>query len=258
MVNTMKIIAVANEKGGTGKTTTALMIAQGEALRGKRVLLVDLDQQGDATFTLSPAQPPKKSTFDLLTDPDCKLEDITFSVTGFLDLAPASPALSRLDQMLVGKIDAQFILSDKLEGLSGYDLVVIDTSPTLDFSTQNALTCADTVVIPVQADLFSLKGLSVLGALIKAIQKRSNPDLTVAGIVIDRYNSRIKLSKSIKQQLEEFAPQLGTKVFRTTIREATAVREAQTAFTSLFEYDSKGKATADANQFLDELEETLK
>lgn len=256
----MLILTIANQKGGTGKSTLAVLIAQGESLRGKKTLLIDLDSQGDSTFALSPQSKPVKTTFDLLTDESTAslppVESITDNLN--LDLMPASKRLSQLDIILAGRIDAQFILKEKLEQLGNeYDLVVIDTSPALNYATQNALTASDFVLIPVQADVFSLKGLSALNAIIKAIQKRSNPQLKTAGIVINRFNPRTNYSKAIKGMLENTAKEFDSHVFTNTIRDAVAIREAFAGFEPLFEYDPKGKAKTDVDAVLNELEREI-
>lgn len=255
-----KIITVTTQKGGAGKTTISLLLATGEALKGKRVLLVDLDQQGDATYSLVSGFDPAKTSYELLTDETASVQAVANPVEGLLtlDLVPASLTLERVEVELAGVLDAQFILSDKLEAVKDdYDLIVIDTPPSLNVIVSNALTAADKLIIPVQADIYSLKGMATLAQRVKAIQRRSNPGLSICGIVLNRYNPRTNLSKAITEALNEVAAQFSTKVYRSTLRDATAVREAQNAKQSLFEYAKGAKVTEDAKALLSEIEEDL-
>lgn len=255
-----KIITVTTQKGGAGKTTISLLLATGEALKGKRVLLVDLDQQGDATYSLVSGFDPAKTSYELLTDETASAKAVANPVEGLLtlDLVPASLTLERVEVELAGVLDAQFILSDKLEAVKDdYDLIVIDTPPSLNVIVSNALTAADKLIIPVQADIYSLKGMATLAQRVKAIQRRSNPGLSICGIVLNRYNPRTNLSKAITEALTEVAEQFNTKVYRSTLRDATAVREAQNAKQSLFEYAKGAKVTEDAKALLSEIEEDL-
>lgn len=257
-----KIVTVTTQKGGAGKTTLALLLATGEALRGERVLLVDLDQQGDASYSLVSDYAPSKTSYELLTSESVQVPAVATPVSGYLnlDLIPASLTLERVEVELAGVLDAQFILSDKLEAVKDdYDLIVIDTPPSLNIIVSNALTAADKLIIPVQADIYSFKGMATLAQRVKAIQRRSNPRLSICGIVLNRYNPRTNLSKAITEALNEVAEQFNTKVYRSTLRDATAVREAQNAKQSLFEYAAKGaKVTEDAKALLNEIEEDLK
>lgn len=251
----MKVITVTNQKGGTGKTTTSLFLKDALIEKGKKVLLIDLDQQADASYGTGVEYDPSQTTYELLTQ-DLNLDDILVHVNDQLDLAPAGNQMAKLDVTLTQDhmLDAQFILSDKLEDYkNNYDYVIIDTPPALSMAVMNALTASDTVVVPTQADLFSLKGLGDLGSTVAAIKRRSNPKLTIAGILIGRYNSRTIFSKAMTTALTEAAESLQTHVFETKIREAISVKESQNAFQSIFEYDPKSKVTHDISDFVDEL-----
>lgn len=248
----MKVITVTNQKGGTGKTSTTLFLTQGLAQRGKKVLLVDLDQQADATFSMNVEYDPSKTTYDLLTG-QASLKDIIVPVNENIDLAPAYKKLAQLDVELVGKIDPQFYLSDAIDNAHlKYDYVIIDTPPAISMAVLNALTASDYVVVPTQADIYSLKGLGELAETVEAIRRRSNPELKIAGILIGRYNGRTVFAKGIAGSLQQAADKLHTKVFESRIREATAVKEAQNARESIYEYDPRGKVTQDVNNFIDE------
>lgn len=248
----MKVITVTNQKGGTGKTSTTLFMAYGIAREGKKVLVIDLDQQADSSFSFHVPYEDSKSTFQLLTG-TATLPEIIVNATDKIDLAPASPDLSQLDLLLAGKLDPQFILKDALKAVSDkYDYIIIDTPPSLNMAVLNALTASNTVVVPTQADLYSLKGLNELAQTVEGIKRRSNPDLNIAGILIGRYNARTVFTKAITSALEEMAGQLNTTVFKSKIREAIAVKEAQNDFKSIFEYDPHGKVTKDIEAFLNE------
>ena len=248
----MKVITVTNQKGGTGKTSTTLFMAYGIARQNKNILVIDLDQQADSSFSFHVPYDEGKTTFQLLTG-NATLPDIIVHATDKIDLAPASPDLSQLDLLLAGKLDPQFILKDSLKAIDDkYDYIIIDTPPSLNMAVLNALAASDTVVVPTQADLYSLKGLNELAQTVEGIKRRSNPDLSIAGILIGRYNARTVFTKAITSTLEEMAKQLQTSVFKSKIREAIAVKESQNAFQSIFEYDPHGKVTQDIEAFLNE------
>lgn len=253
----MKVITVTNQKGGTGKTSTALFLTYGLANRGKRVLLIDLDQQADASFAVHVGYDKHKTSFELLTD-EINISEAITPVNEFVDLIPASARMARLDVVFATTevVDAQFKLKDKLEEIQDdYDYIIIDTPPAISMAVLNALTASDEVVVPTQADIFSLKGFGELAAVVNQIKKRSNPSLKIAGILVGRYNSRTLFAQSVSDQLEKTAAMLHTKVFKSKIREATSVKESQNAFKSIFEYDPRGKVTQDINNFIDELME---
>ena len=248
----MKVVTITNQKGGTGKTSTALYLTYGLARKGKKVLLIDLDQQADASFSFHVPYRQDETTFQVLTE-KTSLKDIIVKVNDDIDLAPASPELAQLDVLLTGKLDPQFILEDNMKDLMGiYDYVVIDKLPSLNMAVLNALTASQSVVVPTQADIYSLKGLKDLASTVNSIKRRSNPELKIDGILISRYNSRTVFTKAITSALEEMALELHTTVFESKIREAIAVKEAQNNFQSIFEYEPRGKVTEDIEAFINE------
>ena len=200
----MKVVTITNQKGGTGKTSTALYLTYGLARNGKKVLLIDLDQQADASFSFHVPYRQDETTFQVLTE-KTSLKDIIVKVNDDIDLAPASPELAQLDVLLTGKLDPQFILEDNMKDLMGiYDYVVIDKLPSLNMAVLNALTASQSVVVPTQADIYSLKGLKDLASTVNSIKRRSNPELKIDGILISRYNSRTVFTKAITSALEEW------------------------------------------------------
>lgn len=249
----MKKITVTNQKGGTGKTSTALFLAYGLARKGKSVLVVDLDQQADASFSFHVPYNPDRTTFQVLSGEISNIEEITVKVNDKIDLAPASSDLSRVDVLLSGKLDPQYMLIEAMKSVEDkYDYAVIDTPPSLNMAVLNALTASQSVVVPTQADIYSLKGLKELATTVQSIKRRSNPSLQIAGILIGRYNSRTVFSKAIVKVLNQMADELHTTVFNSKIREAIAVKESQNEFESIYEYDPHGKVTKDIEDFIDE------
>lgn len=252
-------ITITNQKGGTGKTSTSLFLAYGLANRGYKVLLVDLDAQADASYSTNLKYNPKKTTFEFLLQ-DINIRDTIvhaemLGAKGSLDLVPASPNLATLDVQITRKqlIDTQYNLNDALKGIKqNYDFIILDTPPALSIVVLNALTASDYVIVPTQADIYSLKGLGQLVRTISSIKRRSNPDLKVAGILIGRYDTRTNFTKAITDMFNETSQRLQTKVFKNKIREAIAIKEAQGERTNIFAYAPKAKVTNDINEFINE------
>ena len=254
-----KTITVTNQKGGTGKTSTSLFISYGLAFKGYKVLLIDLDSQADASFSTGISYDESKTSLEVVLK-DISIQDAAIPIPteekAKLDLVPASSNLASLDIQLVKRqlIDAQYNLSEALKPVEGkYDFIIIDTPPAISMAVLNALTASDFVVVPTQADIYSLKGLGKLAGTIASIKKHSNPSIEVSGILIGRYNYRTNFTKAITSMLQETSQRLNTKVFDTKIREAIAIKEAQGERTNIFDYAPKAKVTNDINHFIDEL-----
>lgn len=248
-----RVITVTNQKGGTGKTTTSLFLAYGLAERGKHVLVVDLDQQADTTFSLSHGKDYSasgKTSYELLTHQK-QAQECIVPINLFIDLIPASSQLAALDIALIkNNMYRADLLKDAIDPIkSNYDFILIDTPPALSVVVTNALTVSDRVLIPVQADLFSIKGLA---DLTKTLQKVPNPNLDVMGILITRFNPRTVYSKAVTDQLDQVAKAMNTRVFHTRIKEAVAIKEALHQFKSLDEYSKRSNAAKNVNYFIDE------
>lgn len=245
-----EIIAIINEKGGVGKTTTTLAIGAGCIQKGFKVLYIDLDAQGNLSHTLK-VKSTEQSVIELL-EGKTKADDV-IQKTSQGDIIAASRALSGADALItiVGK---EYKLKEALELIKeNYDYILIDTPPALGLLTINALTACTGVIIPAQADTYSLQGISHLYDTIVAVRQYCNEKLEIKGILLTRYNSRAILSRDIAEVMEQTAKQLNTKVFNTTIRETITVKEAQANQQDIFSYSPKNNAAIDYGKFIDEL-----
>lgn len=246
----MKVFAVTNQKGGAGKTTTAAALWAGLTLKGYKALAVDLDAQGNLTYNAG-ADTTHKTALSLLTGEAPAGEIIQHTAAG--DIIAASKSLAGADAFITdtGK---EYRLKEGLEPISGlYDFVVIDTPPALGILTVNALTACNSVIIPAQADIFSLQGIDQLTETMKPVKRYCNAALTIEGILLTRYNSRTALARDITNYVQQLASRLETKVFETPIREGIAVKEAQINQRTLFDYAPKAKVTDDYRAFIDEI-----
>jgi len=245
-----RTLAIMNQKGGAGKTTTAQALAAGLSLKGYRVLSVDLDAQGNMSYTAG-ARTDGATALGVLTGEIRAGDAIQHTRSG--DIIPASKALAGADAFMTdtGK---EYKLREALEPISGeYDFIILDTPPHLGILTVNALTACDSVIIPALADIYSLQGIEQLAETMKPVKKYCNPALTIEGILLTRYSSRSIVSREVAELAGRIAAKLGTKLFKTTIREAVAVREAQISQQDLFRYAPKAKVTEDYSRFIAEL-----
>lgn len=249
----MHTVAIINQKGGVGKSTTAQALAAGLSLKGYKPLLVDLDPQCNTSFTAAAASSP--TITGLLLGEVSAAAAIQHTALG--DIIAASKALSGADTMITGT-GREYRLREALEPLQAvYDFIVIDTPPALGILTVNALVAADTVVIPAQADIYSLQGIAALSETLQPVKKYCNAGLQIAGILLTRFSPRAVLSRDIAEQAEQAAGQLQTKVFKATIREAIAVKEAQINQQSIFAYSPKSRVADDYKRFTEEFLNSL-
>lgn len=238
-----KVITVINQKGGVGKTTTAHAIgAWLQRTKGKKVLFIDLDQQGNLTYATG-ASNSNYNSLKLLINGSLDAKKIQHTSSGF-SVIPSDPALANID-MILTETGKEYKLKEALKGLKDYDYVIIDNPPSMNVIMINALTASDFAIIPAQADIFSLQGITQLGKSLDAVKSYTNKDLNVLGIVLTRHNGRTILSRDILEVIEDTAKQLKTKVYSQTIREAVAVKEAQATRKDIFSYDAKSNASQD-------------
>ena len=235
------IVAIANQKGGVGKTTTAINLASALALRGKPTLLIDLDPQANSTLSFIDRQSITRTVYDAIADGSCTLADtVVASSQPNLSIAPARIALAKLEGKLVGELDAHFRLKDRIEPLRRhYPYVVIDCPPTLGLLTVNALVAATHLLIPIQSSYFALEGTDDLLETIDKVRARANPDLRILGVVITMYDKRTSLGRDIQVQIHKV---FGTKVFRTVITKSVRLEESPAYKESIFKFapDSSG------------------
>ena len=249
----MITVAVTIQKGGDGKTTTAHALGAGLRLKGKRVLFVDIDPQGNLGRVLeadmSGAVP---DTLSILTGEATAEEAVQHTAGG--DIIAATPALvgAEREKALSG-VGREYRLRKALEPLSGsYDYCIIDTPPALGILTVNALTAADKVIIPAQADDFSLDAVERLRETIEAVRSYCNPSLQVGGVLLTRYNGRNNVTRYLEELIAEAAERLGARVYDTRIRECSYLKEAKTMREDIYSYSPRSNAAKDYKSFVDE------
>jgi len=232
-------IAIGNQKGGVGKTTSTACIGAALALQGRRVLLIDLDAQQNLTFTLTQNEDPETSIYDTLVK-DQPLPIVPIREN--LDLVPASLDLARAEIDMATMMAREGILKSYFdEQKEKYDYILMDCSPSLGIVTTNALVAADKLYISLTAEALPLKGLTMLDDIVREVKRRVNPTLELGGVFFTRFNNR-KLNKEVISMVEK---RYGEKVFQTKIRENIAIAEMPLSGQTIFEYDPKSNGAAD-------------
>ncbi|MBQ9412812.1 MAG: ParA family protein [Oscillospiraceae bacterium] len=245
-----KIIAIANQKGGVGKTTTAVNLCASLNHRDKKVLLIDCDPQGNATTGMGVKKGKIKSIYDVMFRDVPVKEAVT--ATKYGSLLGARPELAGANVELVEMENRTDLLKEKLEPIRDkYQYILIDCPPSLELLTVNALGAADTVLIPVQTEFYALEGLSDLIGTVRAVRQRINPDLQIEGLVMTMYDKRTKLSTDVEKALRESFPDL---VYETMIPRNIRLSEAPSHGKPCLAYDKSSKGTKAylhlANEFL--------
>lgn len=243
----MKIIAIANQKGGVAKTTTAINLASGLAMRGSRTLLVDLDAQANATQSL-PSPTDAAATIYEVFNQELSIAEAIYTVDDNFDALASHIGLAKLEPQLQGAVDA-YRLREVLEGLP-YDYVVVDCPPSLGALTTNALVAATHVLVPVTASYYGLNAVADFIETFERIRKIINTRLKLLGVVVTIYDSRLTIAKDVVTVLRET---YGDDVFKTVIHKNVRLDEAASDRSSIFNYDPTSRGAADYQSLLEEV-----
>ncbi|MEL0454718.1 AAA family ATPase [Flavobacteriaceae bacterium SZ-1-7] len=235
-----KIIAIANQKGGVGKTTTSVNLAASLGVLEKKVLLIDADPQANATSGIGiDVESVEIGTYQLLEHSNVAREAIVKTETPNLDIIPAHIDLVAIEIELVDKDEREYMLKKALGDIKDdYDYILIDCAPSLGLLTLNALTASDAVIIPIQCEYFALEGLGKLLNTIKSVQKIHNSELDIEGLLLTMYDSRLRLSNQV---VEEVQKHFNDMVFQTIIQRNVRLSEAPSYGESIINYDASSK-----------------
>lgn len=244
------IVAVANQKGGVGKTTTAQALTAGLAEKGFKVLGIDLDPQGNFSTACGAENYNVQTVYEVMKGHN--IREAIQNMKGGYDVVPANIMLAGAEQEL-SQTGKEHRLKEAVVPVTGdYDFIVIDTPPSLGVLTVNAFTCASDILIPTTAGIFATAGISQLNETVTSVQKYCNPGIKIRGILFTRFNPRANISRQIKELAEQLSEYISAPIYNTYIRSAVAVEEAQANQTDIFDYAGKSTVADDYRTFIEE------
>lgn len=245
-----EVIAICNQKGGVGKSTTANALGAGLHYKGFKVLYIDLDAQGNLSYSMGATNKPI-SSLEVLTATATARDATMKTIQGYI--IPASSALASAD-ITLKDTGREYKLKEAIEPiLDDYDYLILDTPPAIGTLTINALTACNSVIVPAQADIYSLQGIGQLAQTIMTVKKYTNKDIYIKGLLVTRFNARAVLTRDMTDLLENTAVQLHSKLYDTKIRECISLKECQARQQDIFAYAPKSNAAADYSALIEEI-----